>query len=284
MRGPPAVACACHPRSPRAGRALGKNQSPVNIDDPGGTKIPIDDDAPQFGGTDSLHRELTFTLKNTTGGRWCTKCDEFVDQRWGALKAVPPNSSGPAITFNGAPYILREFHFHLPAEHLVDHDLAVMEMHFVFQSNKEKPGCGVNEYVVIGRRFKLAEAKNPEIEKIVGLGDKLPRKYSDRTVDVKDIVIANFLTEFPYTLSYRYAGSLTAPAPVEGCTSQQGNPEDQLKTGKMPEVVAWAVETSVGTISPAQLATLRSIFPNGDARAPQALNQPMKKGRDRKGK
>jgi carbonic anhydrase len=72
--------------------------------------------------------------------------------------------------------------------------------------------------------------------------------------------------------SYRYSGSLTAPAEL-GCDNPPGNPDQQLASGYMPEVVSWVLLTRTIEMSKEQITRFQKLFPNGDARAPQALHQ-----------
>jgi carbonic anhydrase len=76
--------------------------------------------------------------------------------------------------------------------------------------------------------------------------------------------------------SYRYAGSLTAPAEL-GCSYPPGNPNQQLASGYLPEVVSWVVLKETIQMSEQQIARFQALFPNGDARGPQTLRQEVRK-------
>jgi carbonic anhydrase len=258
--------------------AWGYDQSPINID----SRVPLIPGAPVFTDTAQLATPRAFNLKNTTGSHWCKDdkdCKGIVDQRWGALKAYPVedpiNPPPPVIEFGGAQYTLKEFHFHTPAEHLVDHLLVAMEMHLVF-SKDGAASCSAGSLLVIGQRFRIGAA-NAELNKIFGPGVNLPPNYAAGPTEVKDISISRILLGFPATISFRYPGSLTAPAEIKtGCEDDQGNPDEQLRSGILPEVVSWFLLTDIGTVSEDQIARLRSLFPNGDARAPQPPNNANK--------
>lgn len=74
--------------------------------------------------------------------------------------------------------------------------------------------------------------------------------------------------------SYRYPGSLTAhvnPEHLGGCPNPPGGETQQLVSGQLPEVVSWVVLRQTIQMSEAQLARFHALFPNGDARGPQAL-------------
>jgi carbonic anhydrase len=258
----------------------GKNQSPIDITPPRESVVPV------FTDTAGLEVTTTFTLKNTTGINWCkdeVACNGKVDQRWGSLKAYAPEKptpigEAPQIDFGGARYTLKEFHFHYPAEHLIRGQLDRMEIHFVFHQNGAK-GCTTGEYLVIGQLIKEGSA-NEELEKIFGPGVPLPGP--GQSYGPVSITVSNILRGFPATTSsFRYAGSLTAPAEIENCIPPSGpdNP-NQLGTGLLPEVVSWVLLTRPLTMSREQIARFGALFPNGDARAPQNLYQDVMMGPD----
>jgi len=239
----------------------GNYQSPINIIEP----IPLVN-APTFTNTSDLQRPLDFELQNTTGSNWCKKaCQGTVDQRWGSLKAYPAASEKPLqILFGASPYTLQEFHFHAPAEHLVNGVLTEMEVHFVFKKN-EGQACSSDMYLVIGQRI-MKGAPNAELNKIFG-GLALPKSYGP-PIPLKQFTIGKVLPNLNQG-SYRYSGSLTAPADL-GCTPP-GNPIDQLASGELPEVVSWVLLEPPLQMSEDQIASFQVLFPNGDARAPQAI-------------
>ncbi len=253
----------------------GKNQSPINISGHHPGPVPI------FTDTTALGKATAFTLKNTTGTDWCKDsiaCKGTVDQRWGSLKAYP--GAALTITFNRAQYTLKEFHFHYPAEHLMRGQLARMEIHFVFHKN-DAAHCSAGEYLVVGRLIE-AGAANAELDKIFGTGIKLPGPHE--SIPIAPLIISRVLLDFPGgTSSYRYEGSLTAPAEIEGCGIPPSGPTipNQLGTGFLPEVVSWVLVTTPMTMSAEQIGRFEAVFPNGDARAPQKIvQQNVMLGRD----
>ncbi len=244
----------------------GNYQSPINIIEP----VPLVN-APTFVNTSDLQQPRDFTLKNTTGSNWChdvTECQGTVDQRWGSLKAYPPPAPEKPIQiqFGASRYTLQEFHFHAPAEHLVNGVLTEMEVHFVFKKN-EGQACSSDEYLVIGQRI-MKGAPNSELNKIFGGQIALPTRYGLPAVPLKQFTIGKVLTNLNEG-SYRYSGSLTAPADL-GCIPP-GNPIDQLASGYLPEVVSWVLLEPTLQMSGDQIACFRVLFPNGDARGPQAI-------------
>lgn len=241
----------------------GENQSPINI-----RSSAYKADLPRFSNIDGLRAPLTFTLKNTTGSAWCEGCLGKVDQRWGSLKAYPVEKTAGHIVFGGSSYTLVEFHFHTPAEHLINGQLAEMEVHFVFKKDTGE-SCATDELLVIGQRI-VHGAINRELDRIFNKDLVLPASYQNPPVTVPNFVIANVL--YGLSFSYRYEGSLTAPADL-GCKNPPGNPNDQLASGNLPQVVSWVLLRDPISMSPNQIAKFQKLFPNGDARGPQAIQK-----------
>jgi carbonic anhydrase len=248
--------------------SYGNRQSPLNIVDTPSHPVHVDPRAPRFGNIAALKEPANFTVKNTTGSHWCKgdECPGDVDQRWGSLKAYP--TAPVKITFGGESYSLVEFHFHAPAEHLVNSHLSAMEVHFVF-AREGAVACSAGQLLVIGERIEPGAA-NSELNKIFGPDIPLPANYHDAPFDLKGFVPAGVLRGLH--ASYRYAGSLTAPAPL-GCDDPPGNPIQQLASGHLPEVVSWVLLPTAITMSREQIARFAALFPNGDARSPQPLRE-----------
>jgi carbonic anhydrase len=253
----------------------GVHQSPINIENAQPDLRPL-----EFGDTDALKTELTLTLKNTTGKEWCEKCDgKKTDQRWGSLKAIPPKGSKIQIWYGRESYTLLEFHFHAPAEHLVDGMLAEMEAHYVFQKDNG-PSCGRGTLLVIAQRITKSKEDKPNamLDKIFGKDVALPVDYYSHVEDVKAFKISDVLGDLHKQSSFRYAGSLTAPTDdLKDCLNPPGNPLQQLASGFLPEVVSWVVLRPTIEMSEAQIARFRKLFPNGDARGPQALHPAVRR-------
>jgi carbonic anhydrase len=112
------------------------------------------------------------------------------------------------------------------------------------------------------------------LDKIFGEGINLPRDYHGEPIKVEGLVISQVLKGLKD--SYRYNGSLTAPANL-GCANPPGNPVDQLKSREFPEVVSWVLLKDTIEMSEAQIAKFKALFPKGNARPPQPLRQVVKK-------
>jgi carbonic anhydrase len=247
----------------------GVHQSPINI-----TNAEPDSKPLEFGDTSALDKLLTLTLKNTTGKKWCDECGgTTVDQRWGSLKATTENKS--QIWFGGFSYTLLEFHFHAPAEHLVNSRLTEMEAHYVFKKDLGLP-CGPDTLLVIAQRI-TAGKENTMLNKIFG-GIQLPVNYHSPAAIVTGFKISDVIGNLHEQSSYRYEGSLTAPtADLKDCPNPPGNPNQQLESGYLPEVVSWVLLVPTIEMSEDQITRFQKLFPNGDARGPQALHPELRR-------
>ncbi len=237
--------------------SYGDRQSPIDIP----ASVPTDRNAAKFENTAQLMPGRSFTLKNTTG-------HNSTDNRWGSLKAYPA-AAAPRIRFGQVDYTLVEFHFHTPSEHLVDGRLTGMEAHFVFIDEKA-PACSSGQLLVIGQRIAKGN-ENREFNKIFGPGIPLPRVWGVFP-KIEDFSIGKVIVGLED--SYRYAGSLTAPtdpAILGGCPNPPGGEKEQLASGQLPEVVSWVLLRRTIQMSADQIARFQALFPNGDARGPQAL-------------
>jgi carbonic anhydrase len=166
---------------------------------------------------------------------------------------------------------LLEFHFHSPAEHLIDGNLTDMEVHFVFKKDGQD-NCGSGLLVVLGKRIVAGTPTPPvneQINKIFGPNVNLPVNYSSPATEVSGFVISRLLEGIGR--EFLYSGSLTAPANLANCGNPPGNPDQQLESGYLPEVVSWVLFEQPLILSAAQIARFQQLFPNGDSRAPQPL-------------
>lgn len=247
----------------------GRNQSPIAINH---DQVPIDPNAPRLEGLSNLARPLDLTVKNYIGAPWCPSggCEGKIDERWASLKANAPASGAPQIKFNGSIYTLAEFHFHSPAEHVVNGRFAEMEIHFVF-AREGASGCVPDQLLVIGRRI-VPGTPSPQIQaqwdKLFGPGVQLPVNFSSPALKVQGFVISPLIVGIERT--YRYQGSLTAPSDL-GCPNPPGNPNQQLASGFLPQVVSWVLIADPILMKPSEILRLHKLFPNGDARGPQEL-------------
>jgi carbonic anhydrase len=243
------------------------HQSPIVITPP----IPLRDPR-KFTATGSLQVPANYYLVNTFGKPWCDKesgqkCDGTTDQHWGSLKVYPDAAGAQSVAFNGARYTLKEFHFHHRAEHIDGKILHAMEAHFVFHRDGAA-SCSPGEYLVIGQWIDSG-AENEQLELIFGDKVNLPPHYlpGNHSFHVSGLTIGKVLAGFPDgTMSYRYDGSLTAPANVLDCrpeTPPTGpDTPNQLGSRQLPGVVTWVMLTKPITMSPQQIDRFVKLFPD----------------------
>ena len=186
---------------------------------------------------------------------------------WATLKANVP--AGSSVVVDGVSFQLLQFHFHTPAEHAVDGKRSAMEVHFVFLRDGAPPcGRGPDALLVIGARIE-AGAANAELGKIFDRAD-LPADKAAPHLTVEHFNLGNVLG--PLDHSWRYSGSLTAPASFEPtCKQAEGSVAEQLAADDLPENVSWVVLPHAITMSPAQIEAFRKLFHEGNTRALQPL-------------
>ena len=144
--------------------------------------------------------------------------------------------AGGSLTIGEDRYDLREFHFHTPAEHVIDGTAMDAEIHLVHKDADER-------IAVLGLFVEQGE-KNAFMTR---LAPHLPgQEHAGTPVDLR-------LTELlPDNLNYfTYDGSLTTPPCSQG--------------------LRWIVLKTPVTFSDEQLALLKSYFPEGNARPAQPL-------------
>lgn len=111
--------------------------------------------------------------------------------------------SGSHLTVDDHSYKLRQFHFHAPGEHRIEHREFLMEMHLVHQDAAGR--------ILVVAVLMVADARQPVLS---GLWEWLPKSMGKNVslplrLNVGDLLPAN-------THHYRYSGSLTTPPCTEG--------------------------------------------------------------------
>jgi len=150
------------------------------------------------------------------------------------VKAIVGAGAG-SLTRGGTTYDLLQFHFHAPAEHLINGVASALELHFVHQS-------AVGELLVVGQLFEVG-AFNSSIDPIFS---DLPLVSGGQ----KTVNGFNLNALLPNTLtSFRYDGSLTTSPYTGG--------------------VKWNVLTTRSSLSQTQLDGFLALFPDGDSREEQ---------------
>jgi carbonic anhydrase len=143
------------------------------------------------------------------------------------------------LMVSGHEWDLAQFHFHTPAEHLLNGVAAPMEMHLVFSDPSS------SNLLVVGRWINEGSANNA----LDPIFSHLPQTTSD-TLTIDHF---NLNTLLPANLdSFRYAGSLTTPS--------------------FSENVSWIKLAQPLELSHNQIDAFRALFPEGNAREVQDLN------------
>jgi len=237
--------------------AEGLRQSPVDIQVDTAVKatadLPI---VPNLAAAATLEVLNTF---NATG---------TVEQEWATLKAEVP--AGSYVEVDGRKYHLLQFHFHAPSEHTVNGAHTAMEVHFVFLLEGSAPcGRSPDALLVIGARIESG-ASNVELGKIFDQ-PKLPENSAAAHLTVANFNLGNVLGSLKG--SWRYSGSLTAPAAFPSCVEPEGDVEHQLASETLPENVSWVVLSDTITMSPTQIDAFRKLFPHDNTRKTRPLDK-----------
>ena len=228
----------------------------------------------------------TVTLKNTA--------DATIGRKWGSLEATPANENS-CVTVGGDKYVLKQFHFHTASEHTVNGVHNPMEMHLVHLKvhDNGKPYCygEPGSLLVVSALINDGGSKkNAELDKIFGLpslaslADGATYSGAISPINIQKVLPSN-------GTAYRYHGSLTEPTNVSCDISAYANTNynstavEQLadhrlgNDGSFPEAVSWVVLSTPITLSTAQIALFKTLFPaggntpNGNSRPTQNLDQ-----------
>ena len=236
--------------------ATGDRQSPVNIDTryTKSAKLPVI--------TPTYASNVTINVVNT----YDPNRIPLVEKEWATVKANVP--SGSFVMMGGKQYNLLQFHFHTPSEHKLNGKAAPMEVHFVHLLQGALP-CDPEALLVIGARIQKSEHANYELNKI--FSQTLPVDSTSGSFTVSNFNLNKVLPETEG--SWRYSGSLTAPATFgTTCSAQGGTIDEQLSADIFPENVSWTVLTKSVGMSDKQIESFRKIFELGNSRVTQPLN------------
>ncbi|MBI1209759.1 MAG: carbonate dehydratase [Azospirillum sp.] len=194
---------------------VGKQQSPIDIDH-------------------SIHAGISEIKIN-----WQSKIPLHIVNNGHTIQInCPPGST---VEHDGAKYILKQFHFHHPSEHLLDHKTFEMECHFVHLAEDGKSLTVLGVFITPG-------AANPVLGEVFKAMPKTAGEVkTETTIDMSALLPAD-------KSRYFYEGSLTTPP----CS----------------EIVDWEVFRTPITASAEQIKTFVDIYPS-DARPAQPLNRRM---------
>jgi carbonic anhydrase len=150
------------------------------------------------------------------------------------------NPGQGTLTLSGHEWDLAQFHFHTPSEHLINGRSLPMEMHLVFTDS-------ASNLLVVGRGIGIKEwGYNKALEPIFS---DLPQNHEE----ILNVEHFNLNTLLPTNLnSFRYSGSLTTSPYTEG--------------------VSWIELATPLLISRSQVEAFESLFPHGNSREVQELN------------
>lgn len=111
---------------------------------------------------------------------------------------------GNYVTLDAKRYDLLQFHFHSPAENLINNKQYPFSIHFVHQSEEGK-------LLVIALLFEVGK----ENKILKPIWDVMPQKEGETTYP-KNIALNDLFSKNPHY--YRFDGSLTTPPCTEGVT------------------------------------------------------------------
>ena len=147
--------------------------------------------------------------------------------------------SGATLRLNGKDYSLLQFHFHTTSEHRLDGEVFPMEMHLVHQAED-------GEQLVVGVWIEAGD-RNRDLAPVFA---DLPADETE-TLTIHRFDLDELIPDDEDT--YRYQGSLTTPPFTEG--------------------VQWIVFDEPLEMSPGQISSFQALFPDGNVREPQPLNE-----------
>ncbi len=148
---------------------------------------------------------------------------------------------GSTVTFDGATFDFKQFHFHTPAEHLIDGITYPLEMHMVHIMEKDS----ITWYLVIGIHFKEGD-ENAFLSEFL---DAIPTQAGQTNeLPEKELNVEELLMQ-DYDDYYHYRGSLTTPP--------------------FSETVEWVILKNIFEASPEQIQRINS-FEGNNARHIQA--------------
>ncbi|KAG6836274.1 hypothetical protein H0H93_009546 [Arthromyces matolae] len=118
---------------------------------------------------------------------------------------------GGNLSVGAHDYELVQFHFHTPAEHLIEHVFYPLEMHLVFRD----AGASDNDpfTLAIGVLFEVSATSTTQL--LNTLAKTLP-KTTGSTVTTDKLVFGPLIDHIEHGTSYTYQGSLTTPPCSEG--------------------------------------------------------------------
>ena len=231
-------------------------QSPVDFDPQTVDQVPK---LPKVKVT--MSNRVTLSVLNTWNPADTSVNGGPLPKEYCTVKLTVPTGAG-SVTVDGHTYNLLQFHYYLPAEHTVDNEHAAMEVHFVFVDSQKTAG-EPDSLLVVGAWMEEGKA-DKDLEKIFS---QLPPPNT--TVTVPDFNLARYFPAVKGT--FRYPGSLTAPAYFSGYTPSLAQ---QIDTDIFPEIVLFIIVDDPMVMSSEQVGAFRALFPEpgGNARKTYPLD------------
>ena len=148
------------------------------------------------------------------------------------------------LTLSGHEWDLAQFHFHTPSEHLINGRSLPMEMHLVFTDS-------ASNLLVVGRGIGISERGHDRGND--GALDPIFSNLAQNSEETRNIDHFDLNALLPHNLnSFRYSGSLTTSPYTEG--------------------VSWIELATPLLVSRSQVEAFESLFPHGNSREVQELN------------
>ncbi|MDR2150217.1 MAG: carbonic anhydrase family protein [Spirochaetaceae bacterium] len=196
-----------HTLDPAYARAKdGKAQSPIDIDTAG---LSVDS---TVGKPVITYSKTLFVVKNN-----------------GHTIEATPVTTGNTLVLDGETYVLQQFHFHAPSEHLIDGEPFAMELHLVHKS-------AAGHLAVIGIMITEGAENETLKELFENLSSAAAREGAAQ--HETQINLAELFTGSGE--AYRYDGSLTTPPCTEG--------------------VKWTIHTQPLTMARSQIDAFRAFY------------------------
>ncbi|KAM0424413.1 hypothetical protein ACHAPT_010334 [Fusarium lateritium] len=206
--------------------AEGKNQSPINMAKGSFNLIPAS--------------ELTLDIPDFAEGA------EF-ENLGTTVEVLAEEAGGGSLELGENSYTLKQFHFHLPSEHLDNGTSMAMEMHMVWQS-EAKDIAVIGVYIDLDDgasaatshygRGKKRSAMEPRqnaatpstlVETVLGSVDKITTPGS--TTHTEPLAMSELVKLLTSGSFQSYAGSLTTPPCSEGVKWLVSNKKVSISTG-----------------------------------------------------